>query len=69
MPAIARIERHNPRLNAVVWTMFDRARAMAKGPLPQGRFAGVPFLLKDALGDIEGPPTRHGSAFVPATPV
>ena len=66
--AIARIERHNPRLNAVVWTMFDRARAMARGPLPQGRFAGVPFLLKDALGDIEGAPTRHGSAFVPATP-
>lgn len=65
--AIARIERQNPKLNAVIWTMFDRARAIAKGPLPQGRFAGVPFLLKDSLGDLEGTPTRHGSAFVPAT--
>ena len=59
--AIARIERHNPALNAVVWTMFDRAREMARAPLPQGRFAGVPFLLKDSLGDLEGVPTRHGS--------
>jgi amidase len=66
--AIARIERHNAALNAVVWTMFERARAMAKKPLAPGRFAGVPFLLKDALGDLEGAPTRHGSAFVPAVP-
>lgn len=66
--AIARIERHNPALNAVVWTMFDRARAMARAPLQQGRFAGVPFLLKDSLGDLEGAPTRHGSALIPATP-
>jgi amidase len=66
--AIARIERRNPQLNAVVWTMFDRARAMAKKKLPDGPFAGVPFLLKDALGDLEGAPTRQGSALVPATP-
>ena len=25
--AIARIERHNPALNAVVWTMFEIGRA------------------------------------------
>jgi amidase len=60
--AIGLIEKHNPTLNAVVWTMFDRARNMAKAPLPQGCFAGVPFLLKDSLGDLEGAPTRHGSA-------
>jgi amidase len=66
--AIGLIEKHNPTLNAVVWTMFDRARNMAKAPLPQGCFAGVPFLLKDSLGDLEGAPTRHGSALVPATP-
>lgn len=58
--AIARIERHNPRLNAGIWTMFDRDRAMATGPLPKGRFAEVPFLLKDALGDIDRAPTRYG---------
>lgn len=66
--AIGLIEKHNPALNAVIWTMFDRARDMARAPLPQGVFAGVPFLLKDSLGDLDGAPTRHGSALVPATP-
>jgi amidase len=66
--AIARIEKHNPTLNAVVWTMFDRARDMARKKLPDGPFRGVPFLLKDALGDLEGAPTRQGSALIPATP-
>ena len=59
--AIARIEKRNPQLNAVIWTMFDRARAMARETLPAGPFAGVPFLLKDSLGDLEGAPTRQGS--------
>jgi amidase len=66
--AIARTERLNPKLNAIVWTMFDRARAMAKNDLPQGPFTGVPFLLKDSLCHLEGAPTREGSAFVPAAP-
>ena len=30
--AIARIERHNPALNAVVHTAFDEARETAKAP-------------------------------------
>jgi len=29
--AIARIEKHNPRLNAVVYKTYDRARAAARG--------------------------------------
>ena len=66
--AIARIEKHNPTLNAVVWTMFDRARDMARKKLPDGPFRGVPFLLKDALGDLAGAPTREASALIPATP-
>lgn len=65
--AIGLIDKHNSALNAVVWTMFDRAREMAGSPLPQGSFSGVPFLLKDSLGDLEGAPTRHGSALVPGT--
>ncbi|NWH08819.1 MAG: amidase [Alphaproteobacteria bacterium] len=66
--AIERIERHNPTLNAVVWTAFDRARAMAKKRLPDGPFAGVPFLLKDILGFWEGAPTRSGARFMADIP-
>ena len=44
---IERIERINPKLNAVITTMFDEARKTAKGKLPKGPFTGVPFLLKD----------------------
>jgi amidase len=66
--AIERIEALNPRLNAVVWTMFDRARQMADGVPLGGPFAGVPFLLKDVLGDLEGAPTRQGSRLIPPVP-
>ena len=66
--AIERIERHNPKLNAVVWTMFDRARDRAKAKLPHGPFRGVPFLLKDILGHIEGAPNRDGSRLTPDAP-
>src|SRR5690606_41067309 len=52
--AIARIEALNPKLNAVVTPMFDRAREAVKGTLPEGPFTGVPFLLKDILGAHEG---------------
>ena len=45
--AIARIEKLNPELNAVIHELFERARAEASGALPDGPFRGVPFLLKD----------------------
>ena len=46
--AIARIEALNPKLNAVISTRFERARAEASSDrLPGGPFRGVPFLLKD----------------------
>lgn len=60
--AIARIEAHNPTLNAVVLKLYELGRAMAKAPA-QGPFHGVPFLLKDAFGDLAGTPTRDGSRF------
>jgi amidase len=65
--AIARIEKHNPKLNAVIYRTFDRARSAATLPL-RGPFAGVPFLLKDILGAQKGVPTRQGSPFIPPVP-
>jgi len=44
---IERIGRVNPQINAVVTPMYDNARKAAEGPLPDGPFTGVPFLLKD----------------------
>lgn len=61
--AIARIERHNGTLNAVVYTAFDEARAAAKGPLPDGSFKGVPFLIKDLGMPVAGWPRSYGSKF------
>lgn len=61
--AIARVERHNPRLNAVVFKAFDEARRVAGGPLPDGPFRGVPFLIKDLGMPVAGWPHSHGSRF------
>ena len=38
--AIARIEAVNPKLDAVIRTRFDQARAQAAGTLPDGPFRG-----------------------------
>ena len=68
--AIARAERVNGRLNAIVTPMYELARQRARGPLPDGPFSGVPFLLKDLLAPYEGVPMRAGSrlyrGYVPA---
>ena len=52
--AIERIERIDPALNAVVIRWFDHAREVAAGPLPDGPFRGVPFLLKDLWAALRG---------------
>ncbi len=62
--AISRIEKHNPAINAVILKLYDLGREMAKAPA-DGPFKGVPFLLKDAFGDIAGYPTRLASASSP----
>ncbi|NML73040.1 amidase [Rhizobium sp. S-51] len=59
--AIAAIERLNPQLNAVIRPMFDDARRAAAEPLGEGPFAGVPFLLKDLLSQVDGVPTSQGN--------
>jgi amidase len=61
MAAIKRIEAVNPRLNAVVHQMFERALSDCEGPIPDGPFRGVPFLLKDLTAMCEGEPITSGS--------
>jgi amidase len=58
--AIARIERIDPALNAVIHTRFERARDEAAAGPPDGPFRGVPFLLKDLFTDSEGDPAHNG---------
>ena len=62
--AIDRIERLNPALNAVVTEMYDHAREAAAGPIPEGPFSGVPFLIKDFLAEYAGFRFTEGSAFL-----
>jgi amidase len=66
--AIARAERLNPHLNAVVFKDYDRARDAAKAMTPHGIFAGVPTLLKDMRAAATGMPTRSGSRMMPPIP-
>lgn len=61
--AIQRIEALNPRLNAVIHTLYDDARKAADAPLTDAPFAGVPFLIKDLLTAYKGAPMRSGSRF------
>src|SRR2546428_3119995 len=63
--AIARIERLNPELNAVITQRFEKARAEAASPeLPGGPFRGVPFLLKDLICHTAGDPYHAGMRFL-----
>ena len=61
--AIAQVERLDGAINAVVYRDFDQARALAAGPLPDGQFTGVPFLVKDFGIGVAGWPCTSGSRF------
>ena len=61
--AIERIERNNPKLNAVVYKAYDEARAVAASKLPDGPFKGVPFLIKDLGVRVKGWPRTSASHF------
>ena len=62
--AIARIEKLNPELNAVIHPLFDKARAAAASELPEGPFRGVPIVLKDLDGHSAGDPFHCGAKFL-----
>ena len=59
--AIARAEAVNPKLNAVVYPLYEQARRRAAAGLPAGPFGGVPFLLKDFGAQYTGAPHTSGS--------
>ena len=60
--AIARIERLNSTINAVITPLFEDARKAAVSPdLPDGPFRGVPFLLKDIGAMQKGQPYYMGN--------
>src|SRR5215475_1488395 len=63
--AIARIEKLNPTLNAVITPLFEKARAQAASPnLPSGPFRGVPLVLKDLIAHSAGDPYHAGMRFL-----
>lgn len=63
--SIARIEKTNPSLNAVILPAFERARDLATAQEREARrgerpFLGVPFLMKDIGGQEAGEPCHMG---------
>ncbi len=67
--AIAAVDKVNPELNGLIHKMFDKARAQARGALPDGPFRGVPFVVKDLDGFLADEPytqaCRMSARFVP----
>jgi amidase len=69
---IQRIEKVNPKLNAVIHKMYDQARELAeswqtkldKDQAQDVVFCGVPFLLKDLIAEYKGFPFWEGSRAV-----
>jgi len=62
--AIERVEKLNPDLNLVITTLFDEAKTAAAGKIPDGPFAGVPFLMKDIGAFLAGAPMSMGTALL-----
>jgi amidase len=62
--AIARIEKLNPELNAVIHPLFDQARREAGGALPDGPFRGVPMVVKDLDASVAGAPLHYGTRYL-----
>jgi len=61
--AIARAEAVNPKLTAITVEHYELAREAVRAGLPDGRFRGVPYLLKDLAISMRGTVTTEGSRF------
>jgi amidase len=59
--AIARIDKHDGDLNAVIGRRFDEALAEVDAGLPEGPLTGVPVLVKDLGMQVAGLPHTRGS--------
>ena len=59
--ALARVERYDPMINAIVLPQPKSAKAAIKAGLAKGPFTGVPFLLKDLGCEAIEFPTHMGS--------
>lgn len=64
--AIQRVEGVNPRLNAIILPLFDKAREQARTPA-SGPFTGVPYVLKDLSLVSKGDPLVSGIAGMKAS--
>jgi amidase len=67
--ALARVETHNPALNAVIRTRNAQVRAEAMQVDRAAPFAGVPFLLKDLIATLAGEPTANGNRLLANLPM
>jgi amidase len=54
----------NPRLNAIITPLVDRALAQTRRAVPAGPFGGVPLVLKDFLCETAGDPYYEGSQWL-----
>jgi len=69
---IQRIEKLNPKLNAIIYKMYDEARTLAASLISSNKgvkstdpvFYGIPFLLKDLFAECKGTPFSEGSQAV-----
>ncbi|MBM3568171.1 MAG: amidase [Alphaproteobacteria bacterium] len=62
--ALERAAKINPAINAIVYPMAEEARRAIAAGVPQGPFAGVPYLIKDFQALYRGTPTSFGSSFL-----
>jgi amidase len=60
--AIARIDRHNAELGAMIVPLYEQARAQAADP-PPGPFRGVPIFIKDIGATVGG--ALHTAGLLP----